>query len=232
MFKTYCLTCDKYINSVRVFQHLWRKYTPPWWEVVVVGFAPPSFPLLEGVSFLSIGHEKDYPVGKWSNALLKMIDTVPEEIFCFMLEDYWVTEPVKAREIELLYDYMLSNPRVVKMDLVTDRMYAAGAVDRGSWQGMDLILSDPDSAYQMSLMPGFWRKTLWKNYLIPDESPWQVELDGTTRLSLARNDALVMGTKNRPMNVILGHRNGDPSTVLTEGVNSDDVNELMGLGYI
>lgn len=198
----------------------------------MVGFSQPDFPLAEGFSFLSLGKDEDYPVGKWSNALIKLLEMAPEEIVCILLEDYWLTEEAKAREVELLYDYMISAPKVVKMDLVTDRMYAAGAIDRGTWQGIDLILSDPDSAYQMSLMPGFWRKSLWLNYLIPDESPWQVEMTGTTRLSMARNEALVMGTKNRPMNIILGHRDGDPSKVLTEGMSSNDVSELMDLGYI
>lgn len=198
----------------------------------MVGFDPPTFPLAEGFSFLSLGRDEDYPVTRWSDALIKMLEIIPEDVFGFFLEDYWLVEPVNARFVELLYDYMLSSHKVVKMDLVTDRLYAAGSIDRGKWQGMDMILSNPDSAYQMSLMPGFWRKSIWRKYLIPNESPWQVELEGTTRLSIARNDAMVMGTKNRPMSIILGHRNGDPSTVLTEGMSVEDVSDLMDLGYI
>ena len=97
---------------------------------------------------------------------------------------------------------------------------------------LDLIRSDPASPYHMSLMCGLWNRELLLRFLIPGESPWQVELEGTPRVAKAANDVLVLGTRNMPLRHILAHRRGNPEELLLDDLDSADVEALRKLEYI
>jgi len=224
-------TSDNYIHALRPFSHLFQKYWGDDTEVIVGGFSPPSFDLPDNFTFHSIGNQADYPVEKWSDAVIKLIHDVGDEVFCLMLEDYWLSRPVNRQAIRMLHDYMLQFTNVLKMDLCTDRLYAAGMTDYNNCGYIDLIRSDPGSQYHMSLLTGLWRKDLLLRFLIPGETPWQVELEGTPRVRAAAGDVLVLGTRQAPVRHILAHRRGDPSELLVDGLNPSDVQAMADLGY-
>jgi hypothetical protein len=176
---------------------------------------------------------KKYPWEKWSNALIDMMcDMSGDEVFCLMLEDYWITRRVDVQAIKLLHSYMLEDPDVLKMCLTGDRLYAAGMTDYGALDRLDLIKSDYESAYHMSMMAGLWRRSQLERVLIRNESPHDVEIKGTSRLSEAGDSIKVLGTRQWPLRHILGHRGGDPTVTIVQGLHEDDVSELRALGYI
>ena len=230
--RTFVITSDKYLSALRPFAWLFNKYWSDEQEVVVVGFAEPSFDLPSNFTFHSLGSMRNYPVGNWSDALIAFLNQVDDEVFCLMLEDYWISRPVNVEAVGMLHDYMLQFRNVLKMDLYSDRLYAGGMTDYNHCGYLDLIRSDPASQYHMSLMCGLWRRDLLLRFLIPGESPWQVELEGTPRVAKAANDVLVLGTRNMPLRHILAHRRGDPGELLLDGLNTADVGKLRELGYI
>jgi hypothetical protein len=97
---------------------------------------------------------------------------------------------------------------------------------------LDLIKSMPGSPYHMSLMAGLWNRDLLKKVLIPDETPWDIEISGTVRVSRYDNDILVLGTRQWPMRHTLAFRGGDHQKLLLHELNSKDVEQLRELGYI
>ena len=226
------MTSDKYIDAVRPYSYLLNKYWVPNPRVFVMGFTPPSFKLPENFSFHSLGNFSDYPFDKWSNALHKAMEIVPDEVAVIMLEDYWITRQVDTRAVKILYDYMRQFRYVIKMDLYTDRLYAFGAdLNYGHVAYIDLVKSMPGSPYHFSWMTGLWRKEHLLRHAPLNESPHQMELVGSTRLSHDQN-VLVLGTRNCPIRHTLAFRGNDPKKLLLDELDKSDIDQLRSMGYL
>ncbi len=224
-------TSDKYIDAVQTFAWLMNRYWEPNPEVFIVGFSPPTFELPDNFSFVSVGKFEDYPVDKWSDALIKFLGHFDKELFVLMLEDYWISRRVDTEGIALLAKYMDAERSIIKADLKDDRLYAGGKKSFGFYDRLDMILSDPDSAYHMSLMSGLWRKEHMLSVLKPGWSPWEVEIDGTRVLSAMRN-LKVVGTRQMPLNHILAFRGNDFEKLDLSGLSEEDVSSLSRLGLL
>lgn len=232
--RIHLLTSDKYIAAVYPYAWLLKKYWPNHPEVLVGGFTPPANPLPPGFKFVKIGEMADYPIDRWSDALIRFLELVPDDIVLFTLEDMWIIEPVKTDVIKMAYDYMKQFEYVARLDLTGDRLnaYGGNVSMYGELGEHKLIWSDPDSQYHMSTMPAFWRKEHLLEVLIPGETPWQVELQGTPRLSLLRDKMIVIGTSAWPIRNTLAFRGGDTQKLLLDEVDPDDVTEMRRLGLL
>lgn len=227
----YVMTSDKYLPAVRPFLWLFEKYWPEQ-EVTIVGFTPPDFELPSFANFLSLGNFHDYPVTRWSDALVKLLSLIPDEPFVLMFEDYWLTRPVHTRAVTMLYDYCRQFGYVYRLDLTGDRLHAAGAKFYGVCGDIDLVWSDPESQYHMSLMTAIWNPRNLRRVLILGETPWQVELEGTPRLRELGDRALVLGTTMWPVKHTLAFRGGDSQKLLLDEVTDKDVEAMSGLGLL
>lgn len=224
-------TSDKYLPALKPFAWLLRKYWVPTPDVVVAGFSVPNFELPDNFTFLSIGNQSDYPFSKWSDALYSALERFTDEAFILMLEDYFVTRPVNTSAVRILFDYAIQFGYVLKIDLCADRLYAYGAdLEYGHVAYLDLIKSMPGSPYHMSLWPGIWRRDNLLKCLIPHESPHDLEIIGTTRVSHMQ-DLLVLGTRNYPLKITLGLRGGDSSKINLSELAPNDVEEMRALGF-
>jgi len=226
-------TSDNYLPALRPMAYLLNKYYVPNPPVLVSGFTPPDFDLPANFTFHSIGKMEDYPVGKWSDGIIKLLHEIPDEVFLLLLEDMWPVRQVNVDAVNILYRYMLQFKNVIKMDLYTDRLYAGGAdLNYGHVSYIDLVKSDPNSAYHFSLMPGLWRKEHLLRVLVPGESPWSAETtSGTPRLRTMK-DLDVLGTRMCPYRGTLAFRGGDSGKLLLSELQDCDVKELRDLGYL
>lgn len=231
-YKILVTTCNKYIHAVKPFAWLMKKYWPNHPDVIVGGFAQPEFEMPPGFSFVSLGDQESYPLSKWSNALKNLIDRADEDVFIFMLEDMWVIEPVKVDVVNMAYDYMRQFNYVARLDLTGDRLHAGDAKMYGKLGNIDLIWSSPDSPYHMSTMPAFWRREHLLSVLKMGETPWQLELDGTPRLGAMQGSVIVLGTDAWPIKNTLAFRSGDPTNLLLDEVDMEDIREMRRLKYI
>lgn len=233
--QTIIMTSDKYLDALRPFMWLWQKYFQSEFEQdnVICGFEKPNFSLLPNFRFYSSGDMKDYPINKWSNQLIDVFDNVADEVFMLMLEDYWLTREVNTRAVKILHDYMKQFQYVIKMDLFTDRLYSQSVdLNYGVVSFIDLIKSMPGSPYHMSLMCGLWNRDLMRKIIIPNETPWDIEINGTHRLSLDFSDLVVLGTRQAPLRHTLAFRGGDSSRLLLDEVQKHDITEMRELGLL
>ncbi len=229
----FVLTSDKYLDAVPPFAHLFNKYWGRDQGVIVAGFSKPDFRLPSNFAFYSIGEFDDYPVNKWSDALLKLLSDYSHiDTAIIMLEDYWLTRPVDTASVSMLYQYMRQFRYVLKMDLTGDRLYSAGATDYGNCGHIDLVLSDPDSQYQMSMMCGIWNTELLAKVLIPGETPWETEIDGTPRVREMRDSLIVLGTRQWPVRHTLALRGGKTSQYLFDELSQSDIEDLIENGVL
>jgi len=233
-YRILLITSDHYINAVLPYAWLLKKYWPSHPDVVVGGFTEPDFDMPERFSFHSIGKAEEYPVSRWSDAVIKFLHDVPDEVFIFTLEDMWIVEPVKEDVITMCYDYMEQFKYVARLDLTGDRMWANGGNVSlyGKLGYVDLVWSDPHSQYHLSTMDAFWRKEHLLRALIPGETPWQVELQGTPRLAAMHGYVIVIGTNAWPIRVHLAFRGGDPGNILLDGINPLDVEAMVRDGVL
>ena len=224
-------TCDKYLPVLRPMAWLLQKYWNPLPDVVIGGYTPPDFELPANFTFHSIGKMEDFPVNRWSNGLIKFLTEIPDEVVVLLLEDMWPVRSVHSDAVRILYDYMNQFRYVARMDLTADRLYAHGMVSYGFVSYLDLIKSMPGSPYHLSTMPGLWRVEHLLAVLIPGESPWDVELQGTPRLS-HNQDVIVLGTRQWPMRNTLAFRGGDVGKLLLDELHAGDVAEMRDLGLL
>lgn len=230
-------TCNHYLPALRPLAHLLHKYWQPTPGVVVGGFDPPDLDLPGNFTFISLGRQEDYPIGKWSDQLIKLVEAVDDEVFILMLEDMWPVKEVDAEAVKILYDYMVQFQYVARMDLTSDRQFAGGVTDYGNVGRLELVKSDPDSQYHLSLMPGIWNKRHFLSVIEPDESPWDVEIKGTPRLSRLskKHGTLVLGVKSCPYSCTLAFRGGESKKLIGEipfKLNEEDRAELSELGLL
>jgi len=231
-YKILVVTSDKYINAIRPLGYLLNRYWPEYPEVVVGGFTPPNFTLPPKFRFHSIGKMSDYPIDRWSDGLIKFINDVGDDVFMLMLEDMWPIRPVYDKAVDMAHDYMVQFEYVARLDLTGDRLNSGGAALYGKLGHIDLIWSDPDSQYHLSMMPAFWRKSHLLRVLVPGETPWDVELRGTPRLSALRHECIVLGTNAWPYKNTLAFRGGETSHLLLNEIDGDDVTAMRELGLL
>lgn len=230
-YRVIVTTSDNYLPALLPFCHLFQKYWDKEQEVLVAGFSEPEFDLPDNFSFISLGTQDQFPFNMWSDALNKLLTIIDDEAFVLMLEDYWLTRHVNKEIVSILYRYALQFHYTLKIDLCGDRLYAHGVdlkYDTVSY--IDLIKSMPGSPYHMSLLTGVWRRDNLKRILIPGESPHDLELVGTTRVSHFQ-DLLVIGTRQWPILHTLGLRGGDHTKLNLSELKPKDVEEMSDLGY-
>lgn len=226
-------TSDRYLPSLRPFCWLFNKYWSPNQSVTIVGFAEPSFSLPSNFSFHSMGDMKNFPMARWSNAVMDYLELRSDmESAIILLDDYWLVRRVNVEAVRMCYDYTLQFKNVLKFDLAGDRLYAWGMTDFGNCGYLDLIKSHPDSQYGFSLMAGVWNRELILKFMRREESCWSAELEGTSRVSAAGDSILVLGSRQWPVRHTLAHRGGNPGELFLSELNPIDVEELTNLGYI
>jgi hypothetical protein len=233
------LTSDKYLHALRPYAWLFNKYWGATQEVLVAGFTPPDFELPPNFSFHSIGKFEDYPIDKWTNALIKLLGEIEDEAFVLMLEDYWITRGVDTRAVKMCHDYTCQFGYVLRIDLTTDRLFSYGPCypgeipDYGQLGHLDLIRSDPTNQYHMSMMTAVWRRDNLLKVLQPDWDPWKVELWGTTYLQEHHaHDLLVLGTRQWPIRHTLAYRGGNPTGADLSQIRPEDVEAMKAEGIL
>lgn len=174
------MTSDRHNYLLDGFVHQYEKYGCNY-PVYVYGFTPYSLPV--GYTFTSLGNFYDYPASKWSNALIKVLDLVGDDYIMLMLEDYWLASTVFPSDLAEVVKFMSKNPDIIRFDLTQDRLKCGDVVDTGlDICGGSLLLSGK-TQYTFSLQCGMWNTKLLRSVLVENESPWQVELEGTGRIN-------------------------------------------------
>lgn len=204
MIRILILTSDKTAWALRGWFHLADKYWPQHPPVIVGGYTPLEVPA--GVEFISLGAFSDYPVNKWSNALKRLLERIPDEFILWTMDDFWPIAPVDQSAVDILGAYLERHEHIARIDLTADRVFAHGAKEAGTLGRLHLVTNELPVPYLFSLQTGLWRKSALQAYLVDDETPWQVELEGTSRMYAA--GANVYGTREAPVKNLIAVQQG------------------------
>lgn len=195
---------DKTAWALRPFAHLFNLYWSREQRVSVFGNSPLPFVLPDNFTFQSVG--PFMPAQQWSNDLITALNSIDDDVICFMMDDYWLNRMVNQQAVRWCYQYMQQHADVIRFDLTTDRLYAKGITPYGSLGYLDLIKSDQKSQYNFSFQAGLWRRKLLLEVLRPNETPWEVEESGSRRME--KLPYLVLGTKQSPIHYTIAVQQG------------------------
>ncbi len=229
--KIIATTCDKHAWTLKPFAYLFNKYWSGLQEVTILGETPPDptdFTLPKNFTFHSCG--TPWPKKDFSEKIIEYLQSIPDEYFIWMLDDYWLVRTVDLKGIQALTDYMKARPVILRMDLTTDRLYAGGMKDKEFYRHYDIIAA-PGSEYEMSLQAGIWNRDLLLKVLQVGWSPWDIELEGTTIVN-DRKDIHVAGTRQYPVRYINGLKSGEEDVVNTEGMPEEHIKHITDAGWL
>lgn len=219
-YKIIVTTSDKSIWTIRPFMYLFNIYWSANQPVDILCESIPDFPLEPNFKSYVIA---DWPQDKWTDGLIKYLNSIKEQYVIILLDDYWLIRTADSRGIPTFIEYMSLNKSILRFDLTLDRLYANGPKypahdpDFATYGHYDII-TRPQSQYQVSLMPAIWNKSLLLDVLEPGWNPWQVELQGTGKVN-DREDIMVVGTRQWPVKIVNALRN-EKDNIDTDGIES------------
>lgn len=161
---------DHYLEKLMpTFTHFYHEFWPdnPWLtEVVSQTYDVPGYATrLTG------------PDENFSQQVLSWAATEPDEPFLMLLDDYFLTEPVKTDVVEHCYQVMLDDPDVVHINL--------WVIGDDVWKRKyDDYLGEFDKAecnWLFQNQAGLWRPRLLRDVTRPDEDGWRMETKGSRR---------------------------------------------------
>lgn len=232
--RTICFTSDKRTWALRAFAHQWAKYAPVM-PFEFAGYTDPGPKMTLGHTFHSIGKFEDYPLNKWSDGIIKFLESIDDELFIYTMEDFWLRQPADVDGIKILEKLMLKEPSIARIDLSYDRATNPEVSAWGTLAWLDMLMSKPYSSYHFSLQMGIWRRQAFLDCLEPGESPWEAEVNGSPRL--ANLGALVLGTRQPPMRYLIAVQQGKVTLdggyqIVPSALIPDDQAELEDWGYL
>lgn len=224
---------DKTAWALQPFAHFFNLYWSKDQRVSVFGNSPLPLSLPRNFTFTSIGAFQ--PVQQWSNDLIKALRSIDDDVICLMMDDYWLNRQVDQLAVKWCYEYMLQRLDVIRFDLTTDRLYARGVTPYGAIGYLDVIKSDTLSPYNFSLQAALWRRELLLEMLMPNETPWEVEEQGTRRLM--DKPYLVLGTKQSPLHYTIAVQQGRLALdggyqTPTNAMQEDDAAYVLRSGWL
>lgn len=163
-------SCDKYAELWSPFFHLLHKYWPGLEQPIYMISNTKKYPDVR-VQHIMIPQEKS-----WSDNMLHALNQIPEEYVMIILEDYFITEPVKEERLESLYNQMRKE-KAAYLGLVDVSNDAK--IPHPSVPGLGYL--PPKADYRNSLQACIWKKDILKTILKAGENPWRFELYGAER---------------------------------------------------
>ncbi len=126
----------------------------------------------------------------WAKNLLKALELIPTEYVLYAQEDYWIQSAVVNQNIVDYQSYLASGTA----DYI--RLYPAPGPDVILKTDERLGIIAQDSHYRASLQMALWRKETLKSLVLAEETPWQIEVNGSKR-SQVNADRFWCVTKRR-----------------------------------
>jgi len=211
-YRVIVLTCDSYLPYLKPFIHQFNTYWGKDQQVLVAGFNPPDFEMPRNFRFHSVGKAENYPIKKWSDAFIDLLNQVQDDVFVFALEDYWITDKVDVRGVQLLVDYARRNSKIVRIDLTPDRLHTMeNAYPDFDHKGeqlehLKLVKSISGAPYSLSVIFSVFSRYNLLKVLERGWDPWQVEMQGSYKVYLQGDEMEVYGTESIPVPHCVGIR--------------------------
>ena len=170
------------INEIPVILHSmdsYSKFWNPWYHLFNL-HCKNHGPII----FLSEEKEPDFVndvthiktgKGEWGERLLIALEQIESELVFYMQEDFWCIKDFELKDniLEMFEEYKMDqlhikeNINLIKTIKIKD----------------NLLKFAQDSEYTQNHQFGLWRKNKLKDNVLPNENPWENEINGSIRLN-------------------------------------------------
>ena len=170
------------INEIPVILHSmdsYSKFWNPWYHLFNL-HCKNHGPII----FLSEEKEPDFVndvthiktgKGEWGERLLIALEQIESEFVFYMQEDFWCIKDFELTDniLEMFEEYKMDqlhikeNINLIKTIKIKD----------------NLLKFTQDSEYTQNHQFGLWRKSKLKDNVLPNENPWENEINGSIRLN-------------------------------------------------
>jgi hypothetical protein len=170
------------INEIPVILHSmdsYSKFWNPWYHLFNL-HCKNHGPII----FLSEEKEPDFVndvthiktgKGEWGERLLIALEQIESELVFYMQEDFWCIKDFELKDniLEMFEEYKMDqlhikeNINLIKTIKIKD----------------NLLKFAQDSEYTQNHQFGLWRKSKLKDNVLPNENPWENEINGSIRLN-------------------------------------------------
>lgn len=170
------------INEIPVILHSmdsYSKFWNPWYHLFNL-HCKNHGPII----FLSEEKEPDFVndvthiktgEGKWGERLLIALEQIESEFVFYMQEDFWCIKDFELTDniLEMFEEYKMDqlhikeNINLIKTIKIKD----------------NLLKFAQDSEYTQNHQFGLWKKSKLKDNVLPNENPWENEINGSIRLN-------------------------------------------------
>jgi len=168
--------CDKYTHLIPANVHFLRANWAECPEITVVACTE----RIENVQaeVVYVGQDQQFA----SNVLLYLDHHCTDDVVLLWLDDFFLSQAdadaVAAAE-RLVQDGEADCVRLSKMFTPVGRPYEPDK---------RFCYIDKDAQYALSLQAAIWRRDVLRGLLVPGETPWETELEGTTRVRERKHD--------------------------------------------
>jgi hypothetical protein len=184
-------SCDAYYQAWEPFFFFIKKHWPGFAMPVILNTETRSF-AYEGLdirTFSLYGEGEKVP---WGKRMLDHLDKVETDYILLMLEDYFLRRDVDEAKLNRLIDLLDENPDISTFNLVHAPIEFVPKERLG-----DFGLRPRKGRYKFACT-GLWRVSHLKKYILPDESPWQWEVDGNFRSAFTDNRFYMLANDAEP----------------------------------
>ena len=211
--KIYLATCDHYDHLLKGFSYLFNKYWGEGQEVDVLGFRRPELP--DNFKFHQL---EERETRAWTTNLRLFFETIEDPYFVFLLDDYWLTEPVNMDDVRLMEEQVRGG--AVKGDLSSNTQYFDHTQEGG------FVVATPSAQYRTSTQPAIWNRDHLLSLLQKDQNPWQFELQND---AVAARKGRLVGLPRQVYKYANVYYKGKPHHMVDK-ISPEDKAELIKLG--
>jgi len=166
-------TCDAYAFCWKGCLHYFDKYWNNW-----------EYP----VYFCNEVQEVFYPriknlrsgKSEWSDRLITILNNVDTKYVFYLQEDMWLNKGLPSDMIPYLIELMENNDLFCIHICPPNAFYAT--LPSSLKSKYEVLPFNPKGKYLMNHQPAIWHRSFLRECLVPNESPWINEIDGTSRL--------------------------------------------------
>jgi hypothetical protein len=184
-------SCDAYYQAWEPFFFFIKKHWPGFDMPVILNTETRSF-ACEGFDIKTFSLYRQGEKVPWGKRMLDHLDKVETDYILLMLEDYFLRRDVDEARLNRLIDLLDENPDISTFNLV----HAPIEFEKKNRLG-DFMLRPRKGSYRFACT-GLWRVSHLKQYILPDESPWQWEVDGNYRSAFTENRFYMLAKDAEP----------------------------------
>lgn len=178
------VSCDKYSHLLGHFTKRFDKY----WELKNTY---PKFITTETVK-LNFQEYESITTNevKWSNSLIKALSQIETPYVFIIVDDFFLIRTITTEHINKALNILKGN-NFDRYVFHYPHVVFNGKLNPTSF-GSNVYKVQQDAEYSMTLQPGVWNTDFLRGCLQENESPWDFEIKGSTRVNQTRPHNIYM----------------------------------------